>query len=123
MSKFEEIIRFKIQHGLSIRQISMALNLKKSTVSDYLRRYRASGLTPEDIPKMSDREIIAALFPERKVSGCRDSIRPPDFAQMYTELKYRHITRQLLWEEYRSVNPNGYGYSQYCQLNNRTIKW
>jgi len=25
----------------------------------------------------------------------------------------------LLWEEYRAVHPDGYGYSQFCELNTR----
>lgn len=53
---------------------------------------------------------------ERKEWGRYDSIRPPDFTQMYTKLKHRHITRQLLWEEYRTANQNGCGFGQYCQL-------
>ncbi|MFA4840050.1 MAG: IS21 family transposase [Candidatus Neomarinimicrobiota bacterium] len=118
MSEIEKIIRLKSQSGLSIRQISQALNLRKSTVSDYLRRFKASGLTSERLKELSDQQLVQALFPE-KVSAERTSrAEMPDFSWMHTELKKRHVTRQLLWEEYRQSNlaGGGYGYSQYCQL-------
>jgi hypothetical protein len=28
----------------------------------------------------------------------------------------RHVTQQLLWEEYRQANPDGYRYSRFCEL-------
>ena len=117
MSEIEKIVRLKSQSGLSIRQISQALNLRKSTVSDYLRRFKESGVTLERLKELSDQQLVKALFPE-KVSAERTSSRAemPDFVRMHTELKKRHVTRQLLWEEYRESNPDGYGYSQYCQL-------
>lgn len=118
MSEIEKIIRLKSQSGLSIRQISQALNLRKSTVSDYLRRFKASGLDMECLQEYSDSQLVQALFPE-KVSAERTSrAEMPDFSRMHTELKKRHVTRQLLWEEYRQSNlaGGGYGYSQYCQL-------
>ncbi|MBS1983471.1 MAG: hypothetical protein JST16_04805 [Bdellovibrionales bacterium] len=37
---------------------------------------------------------------------------PPDFAA-------RHLTLQLLWEEYREANPDGYRYSRFCELYQR----
>ncbi|MDR1974408.1 MAG: hypothetical protein LBQ31_07000 [Bacteroidales bacterium] len=30
------------------------------------------------------------------------------------ELKLKHVTRRLLWEEYISSNPDGYRYTQFC---------
>jgi len=118
MSEIEKIIRLKSQSGLSIGQISQALNLRKSTVSDYLRRFKESGVTLERMKELSDQQLVQALFPEKVSTERTSRAEMPDFGQMHTELKKRHVTRQLLWEEYRQGNPDGsgYGYSQYCQL-------
>ncbi len=35
---------------------------------------------------------------------------------MTTELKRPGVTLGILWEEYRSVHPDGYGYSRFCDL-------
>jgi len=29
---------------------------------------------------------------------------------------HRHLSQQLLWEEYRQANPDGYRYSRFCEL-------
>jgi transposase len=36
---------------------------------------------------------------------------------LHQELQsHKHLTRQLLWEEYRQAHPEGYGYSRFCEL-------
>jgi transposase len=35
---------------------------------------------------------------------------------MKKELRHKGVTLQLLWFEYRELHPDGYGYSQFCQL-------
>ena len=81
--EIEKIIRLKSQSGLSIRQISQALNLRKSTVSDYLRRFKESGVTLERMKKLSDQQLVQALsrsgsgrfqLSERVVPRCRISV-------------------------------------------------
>jgi transposase len=43
-----------------------------------------------------------------------------DFAQLHTQLQtHKHLTLQLLWEEYRETQPGGYGYSRFCELYQR----
>jgi hypothetical protein len=39
---------------------------------------------------------------------------PPDFSAVRKQLQtHRNLTLQLLWEEYREGNPEGYSYSRY----------
>jgi transposase len=39
---------------------------------------------------------------------------------MHQQLReHKHLTLQLLWEEYRQTNPDGYRYSRYCYLYQR----
>lgn len=60
---------------------------------------------------MNDDQIYTALFGEKT----KKSSRPlPDFAMMHTELKKKHVTRSVLWEEYREKYPDGLGYSRFC---------
>ena len=33
--------------------------------------------------------------------------------------QHRHLTLQLLWEEYRQANPDAYRYSRFCELYQR----
>jgi hypothetical protein len=40
----------------------------------------------------------------------------PDWAHVHHELRRPGITLMLLWEEYRQREPDGYGYSRWCEL-------
>jgi transposase len=46
----------------------------------------------------------------------RDVRAQPDWPAIHHELRRPGVTLQLLWEEYRSAHPDGYGYSRYCEL-------
>jgi transposase len=66
--------------------------------------------------------IEAALFPRTAtpVKMQAASRSQPDFAAMREQLRqHRHLTLQLLWEEYRQSNPDGYRYSRFCELYQR----
>ena len=47
----------------------------------------------------------------------------PDFPSLHAQLQqHPHLTLQLVWEEYRQVHPEGYGYSRFCELYGRWRK-
>ena len=69
------------------------------------RRSGLEGLADEDLDRL--------LFPPAPVVYPRG--RPPaDWPALHRELKRPGVTLSLLWEEYRAVHPDGYGYSQFC---------
>ena len=44
-------------------------------------------------------------------------MRPqPDWPRLHAELRRPGVTLLLLWEEYRAGQPEGYGYSRFCDL-------
>jgi len=43
-----------------------------------------------------------------------------DFGSLQAQLQtHKHLTLQLLWEEYRETHADGYGYSRFCELYQR----
>jgi len=40
----------------------------------------------------------------------------PDWAVVARELKRPGVTLEILWNEYREIHPEGYGYSRWCDL-------
>jgi transposase len=40
----------------------------------------------------------------------------PDWAAIHRELKRKHVTLQILWDEYIERYPDGYRYSRFCEL-------
>ena len=115
MRKISEVLRLNLEQKLSFRQVSLSCKLARSTVTDYLARARLAGLgwpLPEGIDEASLNKL---LFPTKP----RDEVverRKPDMVYVRNEMRKSHVTLQLLWEEYRADNPDGYGYSQYCQI-------
>jgi transposase len=122
MRKIREVIRLKWTSGLSNRAIARSCRIAHSTVSEYLARAEQAGLRwplPEDL---DEEGLYQLLFPEQ-VQEAEKPARPmPDWEWVRKELKKRSVTRRLLWEEYREEHPDGYGYSQYCDLYRRYVK-
>jgi len=62
MRKTHEVLRLHFDLKLKQRQIARSANLSQSTVHEYLRRFRAAGLSWPLPEQMSEAELEAALF-------------------------------------------------------------
>src|SRR3954453_21205970 len=116
MRRIREVLRLKHEGGASDRQIARSLNLARSTVALTLERAAAVGLRWPAPATLSDRAVEAILCPGH---GSRQSERrkaEPDWAHVHHELRRPGVTLMLLWEEYRQREPEGNGYSRWCEL-------
>ena len=116
MQKIETVLRLHHQQNFSIRKIAHSLSLKRSTVSDYLKRAETAGLAWPLPPGWSERDLHRALFGSPRPADGRP---PPDLAYVHTELRKKGVTLQLLHQEYLEQFENGYRYSQFCELYRR----
>lgn len=117
MRKIREALRLRAE-GLSGRRVAQSLSLGRATVSEYFRRADVAGLSwplPDDL---SDIDLEHRLYPHEPGAAGRD-IPQPNWAYVHSELRRKGVTLALLWEEYRAVHPDGYGYSRYCELYTR----
>jgi len=108
--KIREVLRLKAE-GYSDRQIAASIGSARSTVQECLRRARAAGLSWPPPNGMDEGALHAQLY-RRAVPLSRTP--QPDFAALHRELQRRSVTRLLLWEEYKSAQPNGWQYSVFC---------
>jgi transposase len=116
MRKIKEILRLHSQ-GLSQRQIAVSCGVGQATVSEYLKAAAVAGLKWPDIAEWGEERLTEALAPSR--SKPVQSNQPPalDYADIRHELQTnKHVTLQLLWEEYCEKHPEGYRYSRFCDL-------
>ena len=112
--KLREILRLKWESRLTHRMIAQSCGISPGTVSDYIQRAQAVGLTwplPDDL---NEETLNRRLFPEPTMTTGR-VIPTPDWAHLHQELRRPGVTLRLLWVEYREANPEGYAYSQFCQ--------
>lgn len=115
MRKIREVLRLSKELGLSQRQVARSVRLGQSTVWDYLVRFKVSGLSWEQVGALDDGALERRLFPSQQVSTGR-SRSLPDWPEIHQELKKKGVTLSLLWQEYREGDPEGYGYSRFCDL-------
>jgi transposase len=119
MRKIKEALRLH-SLGLKQQQIASSCCISQSTVSEYLQAAQVTGLNWPEMAGLDERELAARLFPERVAAVRRGQYPPLDFAAIHQELQaHKHVTLQLLWEEYRQSCPNGYRYSRFCELYHR----
>ena len=118
MRKAREILRQKNELGLTNRQIGSSLRMSHVTVGTYVNSAEAAGLKWPLPPEIDDSHLMELL---RHASGVPIKTRRPmpDMNVLYRELLRKHMTLQLLWEEYRKTYPNGYRYTQFCEYYNR----
>lgn len=118
MRKIKEVIRLH-SCGLKQRQIARSCIIGQSTVSEYLKAFQAAGLNWQDISDWDETRLTEALFGQRAAPAKprAPSHAEPDFTRIHQELQsHKHLTLQLVWEEYRATQPDGYGYSWFCDL-------
>jgi transposase len=97
------------------RQIARSAKVSQSTVHEYVERFQGAGLSWPLPPEMSEADLERKLFPFDSGVVRPGAKTPPDFAHIHQELQtHKHTTLQLLWEEYRAVHEDGYGYSRFC---------
>jgi transposase len=66
---------------------------------------------------LSEEELEGKLLGNQPVPARALEGRPqPDWKAIYEQLQqHRHLTLQLVWEEYQQGNPEGYRYSWFCE--------
>ena len=111
--KIKEILRLHFEHRQGRRSIARACQISPTTVSDYIAKAEQLGLDAQGIGTLTDEALHRLFFPETPpVSPKKATL---DFPALQKELRKKAVTLQLLWEEYRSVHPEGYGRSQFFQ--------
>ncbi len=118
MRQIQEILRLKHQNQLSVREIARSCGLPTSTVGDYLKRAEVAGISWPVPEGQSEKELLQLLIAQ-PVTGTDRCAALPDWPYIHKELGRKAVTLLLLWQEYRQVQPEGYGYSRFCELYQR----
>ncbi|OII57724.1 hypothetical protein BIW19_02715 [Pseudomonas putida] len=105
MRKIREVLRFKVEVGLSAPQIAVSLQIGRVTIGDYLNRFAACGLTWPSA--LTDAELERQLFPPAPTVPS-DQRPMPDWAWAHAKLHRPGVTLALLWQEYCLKHPQGF---------------
>jgi transposase len=122
MSKLKQLIELQTSN-LSVRARARAVGLSVGAVSKYQQALRAAGIGAAEAEGLTEAELQVRVF------GAPEGAKPaklvaPDCAWIHGELKrHRHVTLQLLWEEYAAAQGSAaYRRSAFCQIYRRWEK-
>ena len=102
--------------GVSAREIGRTLGIARSTVQDNLGRVAAAGLVWPLGEDLTDAVLEQRLFSRTGVKqGVRRRVEP-DWPSMVREMRRPGVNLVILWEEYSAKEPDGYGYSRFCDV-------
>jgi len=114
MRRLRDVLRLKYETKLPQRAIARACGVGLGTVTTYLQRATAAGLTWPLSNDLDDAALEDRLFKRPSVPPTSERALP-DWAELHHELKKPGVTLMLLWQEYRAAHPGGYAYSQFCE--------
>jgi hypothetical protein len=96
--------------GVSAREIGRRLGVARSTIQDNLKWTAAAGLAWPLADDVTDEDLETRLFGRAGIAQGQRRRAEPDWSALARELKRPGVTMTILWEEYREVHPEGYGY-------------
>jgi hypothetical protein len=112
MRHVRDVMRLKAA-GVPIREIARRVGAAPSTVRLTIRRLEGAGLTWPLADDVTDAVLEAKLFAGAGTKQGHRRHAEPDWAAVHRELKRKHVTLSIIWEEYIAVQPDGYRYSRY----------
>jgi DNA-binding transcriptional ArsR family regulator len=107
------IIRLKFLSSLTTSEIARRLGLARSTVRETLSRFESSDLIWPLPEGLSDEGLETALYANRRSKRGHRRHAEPDWPAVHREMKRKHVTLLIVWDEYIAQNPGGYSYSRY----------
>jgi transposase len=111
MSKIKQVLRLHAD-GYSNRRIAAELGLNKDTVSHYVKQGDTTPLPV--LLKLEDPELEKRFHAGNPAYS---DARMQKFLELLPrfkeELSKKHVTRYLVWQEYKQQHPDGYSRSQF----------
>lgn len=99
--------------AFSLNQIARVCSVSPSTVSDYYQKFKSSGLTSEELEKMTTKEWEEIFY---KVTPQYKSEHEPDWEPIIKAAQRKYGTIQKEFEKYQELYPNGYKRSRFFEL-------
>jgi len=109
-----KLLALTYESKLGLRDVSRLTGVSKTTVSEYLVRFRRTGLSYEESRELTDTELLGLFETKKQEENEQYTELTALFPEYARRLKKRGMTKHLLWEEYRKKHPDGYHYSQFC---------
>ena len=119
MRQIREILRQKWALGRSHREVARSLGVGLGTVSSVERRAQATRLDWPQVQGLTEEALEARLYGAPTPPTHHRPV--PDCAVLHAERRKPGVTLELLHLEYLEQHPDGYRYTQFCELYRRWL--
>ncbi len=108
-------VRLLKEGNFSNRQIATMVKISPTTVQKLSELFQASPLLHMELSTLNNKEFTTYLgTAKNKVIQYHKPV--PDFNYISRELKKRDMTLELLWQEFKELEPDGVSYSRLARL-------
>jgi hypothetical protein len=107
MRQVRDVLRLKTA-GVGSNEIARRVGVAPSTVRLTLKRLAVAGLSWPLPAELSDAALETQLFTAVGTKQGHRRRAEPDWAVLHRELRRKHVTLQMLWDEYIERFPEGY---------------
>ena len=116
MHQIRQLIGF-LSKGYTYSDIVRLTGIARNTIKGYHRRIEKQGFCFEQLLGLNDEDLAQAVQGVKgreRIESEQTRLKDLQGRMEYFngELRRRGVTMQLLWDEYREENPQGYGYTQ-----------
>src|SRR5881296_660797 len=120
MRQTREILRQKWSLGRTHREVAQSLGISCGAVGTTVLRARAAGLAWAQVEALDDEALHARVYgPPTPPTRHRPL---PDCAYLHAERRKPGVTLELLHLEYLERHPDGYRYTQFCEVYRRWLR-
>lgn len=116
MRQIREILRLMAAGDVPVREIARRTGVAPSTVRETMKRIAASDLAWPLPEGLTDTDLEARLYTNASKKQGHRRCAEPDWPTLHRELKRKHVTLAILWDEYIEQYPDGFRYSRFCEL-------
>jgi transposase len=102
--------------------VAVSTGRSVGAVYETLRRAREAGLEWAVVDGMTDDALEAALYRRPAVARPAGTRPQPDCVYLHTERRKPGVTLELLHLEYLERHPDGYRYTQFCDIYRRWLR-
>ncbi len=116
MDKIKRIVQLRSE-GTSKLRISQAVGIHRTVLDRYLLKLELTGKDYPELLQMNESDLALVVYTEQTTPkpDSRLVYLQKQFTYYTEQLRMPGVTRRILWEEYKSSRPDGYGYTQFCE--------
>ena len=107
MRKIKEILRLRFDCKCSHEEIAKSVGIGSTTVGECLNRTKKANISWPLPDGLTDEQLETSLYPSVQKLNVKpkDERGKIDWVYIHQELKRKHVTLMLLWNEYRNQHP------------------